>query len=90
MVTGVVFGLLTLFYCSRNAPNRIEEGQHNWPEIAAITPAVSILGSALSFLLVFRLSWAFGRWNDARSLLGAQAARLRSLCILFHAQRGPA
>ena len=49
------------------------------PEVAALPLALSIIGSALSFLLVFRLSWAFNRWSDARSLMGATTTPRKSL-----------
>lgn len=88
VVAGVGAGLASMWYYSHHSPRRLPDGTHGWPEVAAAPLFVTILGSALSFLLVFRLSWAFARWSSARSLLGSASSRLKRLSVLLHAQLG--
>ena len=54
----------------------------------ALTTGTSIMGSALSFLLVFRLSWSFGRWWEARGLLGTAMTKTRNLASMITANSG--
>ena len=56
-----------------------------WPEIPALATGTSIMGSALSFLLVFRLSWSFGRWWEARGLIGTAMTKMRNLASMITA-----
>ena len=86
VIVGVGVGLMSLRYFSYVDPEKMPAGTHGWPEVAALPLALSIIGSSLSFLLVFRLSWAFSRWSDARSLLGATTTRLKRFSVLVHSQ----
>ncbi|KAJ8611468.1 hypothetical protein CTAYLR_005147 [Chrysophaeum taylorii] len=54
-----------------------------YPEIGGFAAGVTVLGSALSFLLVFRLSWAFSRWWEARGMWGEMLTHLRRICMLL-------
>lgn len=85
---GVGLGLLSLYLFCAEDPKALPKDTHGWPEVAALPLALSIIGSALSFLLVFRLSWAFNRWSDARSLMGATTTRLKRFSVLLHSQIG--
>ena len=49
-----------------------------------IGTATSIMGSALSFLLVFRLSWSL-RWWEARGLIGTAMTKMRNLASMITA-----
>ncbi|KAH8075088.1 hypothetical protein JL721_1081 [Aureococcus anophagefferens] len=85
---GVGLGLLSLYLFCAEDPKALPKDTHGWPEVAALPLALSIIGSALSFLLVFRLSWAFNRWSEARSLMGATTTRLKRFSVLLHSQIG--
>ena len=83
-VFGVGFGVVMLWYYSkkRHWPHGTENevmAAQGWPEIPALATGTSIMGSALSFLLVFRLSWSFGRWWEARGLIGTAMTKMRNL-----------
>merc|ERR1719463_699789 len=71
-VFGVGFGLLMMWYYAK---------KRHWPS----GTETSIMGSALSFLLVFRLSWSFGRWWEARGLIGTAMTRMRNLASMITA-----
>ena len=78
----LVSGLLALHcYATRKGPDSSSAGV--WPEISGLGSGVAVLGSALSFVLVFRLSWSFGRWWEARGLVGEAATNLRVLFVLL-------
>lgn len=59
-----------------------------YPEIAGLATGISVLGSALSFLLVFRLSWSFSQWYEARGLIGQSMTRLRAIFVLYISNYG--
>ena len=84
-IAGVGFGLLSLrFYATTagiDGSKRVRD--QGWPEIPALSTGTSIMGSALSFLLVFRLSWSFGRWWEARGLVGTAMTKLRNLASMM-------
>ena len=89
-IFGVGFGLVMMWYYAKkrhwpsgsSASKIVDAG---WPEIPAIGTATSIMGSALSFLLVFRLSWSFGRWWEARGLIGTAMTKMRNLASMITA-----
>ena len=89
-IFGVGFGLLMMWYYAkkRHFPMGTQNSEVvavGWPEIPAIGTATSIMGSALSFLLVFRLSWSFGRWWEARGLIGTAMTKMRNLASMITA-----
>lgn len=89
-VAGVGWGLVSLRHYSKVAgpgsSRRVK--QLGWPEMPALTTGTSIMGSALSFLLVFRLSWSFGRWWEARGLIGTAMTKMRNLASMITANSG--
>ena len=90
-VTGVGLGLLSLYYFAslRDGPGSSKRARaEGWPEVPALSTGTSIMGSALSFLLVFRLSWSFGRWWEARGLLGTAMTKMRNLASMITANSG--
>ena len=89
-VFGVGFGLLMMWFYAKkrhwpSGTERFDVVDNGWPEIPAIGTATSIMGSALSFLLVFRLSWSFGRWWEARGLIGTAMTKMRNLASMITA-----
>jgi hypothetical protein len=76
---GVGFGLVSLIRLATHFPNG--QGDEGWPEIdgLGITITLNILGGALSFLLVYRISWAFSRWWEARGLVGNISSNLKMM-----------
>lgn len=98
VVGGTGLGYFSLKQLASNTgPNALsndeEFGPGGWPEITGMTTGTSVMGSALSFLLVFRLSWSVQRWWEARSLLGIATTKLRNLAVIFaneyHAKNRP-
>tara|TARA_B100000482_G_scaffold32089_1_gene20431 strand:+ start:210 stop:1712 length:1503 start_codon:yes stop_codon:yes gene_type:complete len=87
-VTGVGLGLLSLYYFAslRDGPGSSKRARiEGWPEVPALATGTSIMGSALSFLLVFRLSWSFGRWWEARGLVGTAMTKVRNVATMLTA-----
>ncbi|KAH8095486.1 serine/threonine kinase [Aureococcus anophagefferens] len=87
-VTGVGLGLLSLYYFAslRDGPGSSKRARaEGWPEVPALSTGTSIMGSALSFLLVFRLSWSFGRWWEARGLVGTAMTKVRNVATMLTA-----
>jgi len=80
-VPGVILGLYALRFYSVHAPSN---GETSWPTIPAVSMVVGTLGSALSFLLVFWLSWTFAAWRAGRDQVGDAASRLVQLSVLLH------
>lgn len=84
---GLGLGLLSLYYFAKVAEGPSGGGITSalgWPEVQGLTTGTSIMGSALSFLLVFRLSWSFGRWWEARGLIGTATTKMphtRARCV---------
>lgn len=98
VVGGTGMGYFSLKQLARNTgPHELSNdedfGPGGWPEITGMTTGTSVIGSALSFLLVFRLSWSVQRWWEARSLLGTATTKLRNLAVIFtneyHAKNRP-
>ena len=54
-----------------------------YPNVAGLTTILSMLGAALSFLLVFRLSWSYSNWWDARGSVGTVYAKSKALMVMF-------
>ena len=88
VTTGVGLGLLSLYYFAslRDGPGSSKRARiEGWPEVPALATGTSIMGSALSFLLVFRLSWSFGRWWEARGLVGTAMTKVRNVATMLTA-----
>lgn len=88
-VVGVGFGLVALRYFAKyggiGQSERVRK--QGWPEVAGMSVGTSIMGSALSFLLIFRLSWSFGRWWEARGLIGTAMTKIRNLASMICANK---
>ena len=89
-IFGVGLGLLMMWYYAKNATSpwarRIRKSSlAAGPRSRRLVPLRSIMGSALSFLLVFRLSWSFGRWWEARGLIGTAMTKMRNLASMITA-----
>jgi hypothetical protein len=52
-----------------------------WPSIGGASIALTVIGTATTFLLVFSLSWTFNRWREARDLVGKTMSTLREYYI---------
>lgn len=72
--------LYALRYYSLNPP----EHDEGWPTMAAVGLVVASLGGALSFLIVFSVSWAVELWKEARRLLCECTTSLVELSTLMH------
>jgi ion channel-forming bestrophin family protein len=71
--------LLTILFLLSVASVAIDRYNHVLSIITIPEMAVSILGAALSILLVFRTNSAYARWWEARTLWGALVNSSRSL-----------
>lgn len=82
---GTLVGWRLLQRFERTAPGFEDDDDvaPTWPDLPGMTAGVSVIGSAISFLLVFRLSWSFQRWWEAWGLLGTATTKLRNLAVIF-------
>ncbi|KAJ1451926.1 hypothetical protein M885DRAFT_499337 [Pelagophyceae sp. CCMP2097] len=92
---GLATGLATFLYLAIYFPKQKrdkggeggEEGEepgevlNGWPVIGALSLVTFILGGFVTYLLVFRLSWAFCRWWDAGGFLDAIQSNLKVICL---------
>ncbi|KAK3254909.1 hypothetical protein CYMTET_35893, partial [Cymbomonas tetramitiformis] len=79
---GIIPGSITYLLLANASPDQWGLSDDVvWQELPGWGTGISIVGSGLSFLLVFRVNWAFGRWWDARGLAGEASTGLRDLCI---------
>lgn len=75
--------LFFLFYNLRRPQSR-GDGE-GWPNLPGATLALTIIGSALTFLLTFALGWAFQRWVRAREHMVQMMSTLKELAIMLDA-----
>lgn len=82
---GMLVGWRLLQWFERTSPGFEDDDDvpPTWPELPGMTAGVSVIGSAISFLLVFRLSWSFQRWWEAWGLIGTATTKLRNLAVIF-------
>ncbi|KAK3233161.1 hypothetical protein CYMTET_56524 [Cymbomonas tetramitiformis] len=81
---GLHIGLGAYEELSSHSPNEIDHFNSTldqWEDIPGWGTGVHIIGSGLSFLLVFRVNWSFTRWWEARGLVGQMTTILREFCI---------
>ncbi|KAJ8614607.1 hypothetical protein CTAYLR_004963 [Chrysophaeum taylorii] len=91
LVIGVGLGMRSFYaYATRDGMKYRGKSSEElgYPEIAGFATGISVLGGALSFLLVFRLSWSFSTWYEARGLIGQSMARLRALAVMMVSNYG--
>mmetsp|Transcript_21475 Transcript_21475/g.64270 ORF Transcript_21475/g.64270 Transcript_21475/m.64270 type:complete len:390 (+) Transcript_21475:1012-2181(+) len=84
-IFGTTIGFLFYYYLTKvDYPTPGEGNTHaGWPKIPAVTVVLATLGGALSFLLVFQLTWAFGGWKSAKHWMGSTTALLKQLIVLL-------
>lgn len=83
---GLGFGLRSFYYYATGPGmhyNNKSSDILGYPEIAGFATGITVLGSALSFLLVFRLSWSFSHWYEARGLIGQSMTSAREIALLL-------
>lgn len=83
---GVGTGIFSFYYYVRREgmSYRGESSKSlGFPEIYGFANVIAVLGGALSFLLVFRLNWAYTHWWEARGAFGEYNSKLKDLMIMM-------